>query len=223
MRIVNLAQNSPDWLRWRDAGLGSSDAAVLMYGKHFGNTLLSLWKEKVVAVHGEKALPPIDRPKKRFQNAAMSRGKALEGEVRTWYEHFTGQKASPLCGFHDEIPFLKASLDGWFPDSKIVLEIKCPGRPDHSTALARQVPEKYLPQLLHLCLVSGGETVHYLSRGKEEEFPDPLDLYALVPWQTFKAGLEELLVREIRFWQEYVLPLIPPQVDSFPIWQYSLS
>ena len=38
MKIFNLQQKSPEWLAWRATGLGSSDAPVLVHGKHYKTT-----------------------------------------------------------------------------------------------------------------------------------------------------------------------------------------
>lgn len=163
MRIVDLEQKSEDWNLWRRSGIGSSDASVLVYGKHFGRSVLQLYKEK------------LGRLKGKTINPAMERGNRLEPEARRRYARLTGYPAEPLCCVHDTKDWLKASLDGWVGLGKgIVVEIKVPGirwdgSSDHYTALAGQIPEKYLPQLDHALLVTGAEKGHYVSYN--DEFP----------------------------------------------------
>lgn len=165
MRVVDLEQKSDDWNLWRRSGIGSSDASVLVFGKHFGRSVLQLYKEKLGRLRGKKI------------NPAMERGNRLEARARQLYEQLTGYRALPLCCVHDTKDHLKASLDGWVglgPGQGIVVEIKVPGirwdgSSDHYTALEGEIPEKYVPQLDHALLVTGAKVAHYVSYN--DEFP----------------------------------------------------
>lgn len=70
---------------------------------------------------------------------------------------------TPVCVQHEGYPWLRASLDGWNAERKIPLEIKCPGRKDHFVALGGRIPDKYLPQIQHILMVTGARELHYFS------------------------------------------------------------
>jgi len=70
----------------------------------------------------------------------------------------------PLCLSHEELEWMRASLDGLSFDGSTVLEIKCPlNVRDRAAAQARRVPSQYQAQLQHQLEVSGAEKAHYWS------------------------------------------------------------
>ena len=198
MQVLTLAQGSPEWLAWRRYGIGSSDAPVILHGMHFQRDRVSLWKEK----RGEST-PKVSN---QFLNMRMRRGQVLEEDVRNWYIKLVGKTVKPLCAYHTTKDFMKASLDGWEPYSRTVLEIKCPGRKDHDSALANEVPEKYIPQLIHQLLVTGASRAHYLSFNPDYPMADR---YALVSFQADPEALEKLAIMEELFWSCVLTGLEP--------------
>jgi putative phage-type endonuclease len=185
VRIIDLEQGSEGWLLWRRAGLGSSDAAVLVLGESWGKTPQDLLKEKA----------GLER-RGDHQSPSMSFGKRMEPRIRKWYEELMGFESPPLCCLHDQHDFLKASLDGWHP-AGIILEIKCANRRDHQDALDGFVPEKYVPQVDHQLLVTGGKVVHYVSYHSRM---DVGERYTLVTHHRDEGRLAELLTLETEFW-----------------------
>lgn len=202
MRVFALSQGSSEWLLWRQYGIGSSDAPVILNGRHFERDRLQLWKEK----RGEKPVVSDNT----YRNMRMRRGQILEGDVRHWYEQIISKTVKPLCAMHATKDYLKASLDGWEPVSRTILEIKCPGKKDHQSALDREIPSKYLPQLQHQLLVSGASRVHYLSYNPAF---DKADRYALVTYLPDREDLELLETWETLFWGCVLTGLTPD--DSF--------
>ncbi len=196
MRIINLEQGSPDWGIWRNTGIGSSDAPIILNGSHWGRDVRHLWREKTGK--GEGA---------RF-NSSMRRGKRLEPVARALYEKWTGTVANPLCAVHDLYEWMKVSLDGWV-NNCIVVEIKAPNAVDHRTALDDQVPEKYIPQLDHQLLVTGASTAHYVSYSNNFDASEQL---AIVPYPAQASRLNKLLALELAFWQ-YVMDEVEPPRD----------
>jgi putative phage-type endonuclease len=209
MQVVSLEQGSPAWLSWRLGGLGSSDAAVILHGKHFDRTRHSLWVEKT-------GPPREDAP-----SWAMLQGKKFEPEVRAWYEDLTGVEAPPLCCQHDLHPWLRASLDGWVADAGLCVEIKYARREWHLEAIRGRLPHAYEPQCDHQLLVTGAKRLHYVSfnpasppgrrgpwcpfkgtpGGKERAVPLPDDLAAALDafagetwlWENYLPGLKAAL------------------------------
>lgn len=206
MIIVNLDQGSPDWHKWRIRGLGSSDSSVIWYGQHFETDLKGLWTEKV------------GHSTQKKENSAMARGKRLEPVVRDIYQKVSGIVAEPFCATHDTLGYLKASLDGWCPLNKVLVEIKCPNRNDHLDALDNRVPRKYVPQLLHQWLISAAERIHYVSYNPHHFFPPSkkFQVVEIAPDARFKRFAERLLKESVCFWEQCVMRNLPPKSTWTP-------
>ena len=150
-RIERLEQNTAEWLRWRLAGIGSSDAPVIM-GEVAFKTRRLLWAIKT------------GRARDFAGNPASRRGHALEHAARNAYERQFGVQMEPLCLVHEKLEWMRASLDGVSFDGSTVLEIKCPlNLRDHHAAQQGRVPSHYYGQLQHQLEVSGAGEAHYWS------------------------------------------------------------
>jgi len=193
MKILQLNQGSVDWLRWRETGLGSSDAPIIL-GVSPWTTPKELFERKL----------KIRAPQR--SNSAMKRGQNLEPVARKIYEDLFGYSIEPVCGVHDTIPWLKVSLDGWNEAKKVAVEIKAPNRDDHLCALSGKIPEKYLPQCDHQLLVSGARTLHYVSYSNY--FPKGQD-FVLVKHLPILEALEALLEAEKEFWSWIINKKLP--------------
>lgn len=209
MKIVSLEQRSPDWLTWRACGIGSSDAPVIWWGKHFSTTVRGLWKEKVKKYKWyQKGDQSGSEPKERKINTAMQMGIDREPEARSRYEQITGISMNPVCGIHREYDFLKVSLDGWEEERRLLIELKCPGvrwdgSSDHQLALDGFIPEKYKPQLRHQILVSNPKKVHYVSFGDPQHF-NSYELIKVLDFTWEGHEIEDLLRKELKFWKAVV-------------------
>jgi putative phage-type endonuclease len=150
-RIERLQQNTPEWHRWRRQGIGASDAPVIMGETPF-KTPRTLWSVKTGRAQEEPAGP------------AAHRGHQLERYARRAYERRTGIQVEPLCLVHQELEWMRASLDGLSFDGATLVEIKCPlSLRDRLSAEQGRVPSKYHAQLQHQLEVSGAERAHYWS------------------------------------------------------------
>ncbi|MBT3205227.1 MAG: endonuclease [Gammaproteobacteria bacterium] len=115
MKIINLAQRSPEWLKWREGGITASDASTAL-GISKYKTPWRLWAEKT-----GRALPD-DLSK----NPHVARGVENEDKVRLCAEKHLGEEfLLPVCIESEKYPFIKASLDGITEDG-IPTEFKCP-------------------------------------------------------------------------------------------------
>lgn len=198
MKKITLDQRSNDWLTWRNTGLGSSDAAAIV-GMSPWTTPLSVWRQKVAALRGEK-------PAGKKDNGAMARGRRLEPHAVSLYEEMMGWQVPAQCGVHEEYEWAKVSLDGYNEAMGLFVEVKAPNREDHLTALSGKVPEKYQPQLHHQFLVSGCRLAHYISYS--DYFNKSQEL-AIVPVRRDEEMVQELLAAEKEFW-ECVMAGKPP-------------
>ncbi len=104
------------------------------------------------------------RQKENAPSPAARRGRELERYARRVYERRTGIQMEPLCMVHDELEWMRASLDGLSFDGSTLLEVKCPlSLRDRTSAEEGRVPSQYYAQLLHQLAVSGAEQAHYWS------------------------------------------------------------
>ncbi len=197
MRIVNLSQQTDSWLLWRQRGIGASDSCIIVHGSHFGKSRMSLWQEKV------------GLGKTKSRNWAMTEGINSEQETREWFQSVTGLVATPLCAMHDELDYLKASLDGWIESVQMPVEIKYARKEWHDEALAGNVPETYQPQLNHQLLVTGAVSMFYVSHNPRYPIATR---YALVEYTPDKSVLDEHL-RLVKEFQGCVESKTPPDQE----------
>jgi predicted phage-related endonuclease len=152
------------------------------------------------------------RKKHEQSNMAIDKGVYWEPKVRAKYELDTGLDF-PAKNFEDGV--MRASLDGWCEEKKIVLEIKVPGK--EVIALARQgiVHPMYVWQLEHQIYVPGAVEAHFVCgvvTGKGAYDGELKELVTVV----YKSDLEkrrELLAKEVEFW-DYVQSDTPPPLTD---------
>jgi len=150
-RIERLHQNTPEWHRWRLQGIGASDAPVIMGDAAFRSPRI-LWSIKT------------GRARESMPGLAARRGRELERFARSAYERQMGMQMEPVCVVHDELEWMRASLDGLSFDGSTVLEIKCPvSVRDRAGAQQGRIPIQYYAQLQHELEVSRAAEVHYWS------------------------------------------------------------
>src|SRR5262249_277338 len=141
MKIINLDQHGPQWLKWRQEGIGGSDAAGIM-GDSPWSSAGKVIQQKITGRGPE-------------ETARMTRGKILEPQAREKYQLLSGIGVRPVCVVHDEYEWLRASLDGLSEDGETVLEIKCPGPKAHYQALKGVVPHYNRAQVQQQLLITG--------------------------------------------------------------------
>ena len=150
-RIERLHQNTREWQQWRRAGIGSSDAPVVMGDSRF-KTPRMLWSIKTGKAQEGRESP------------AARRGRQLEQSARSAYETQTGIQMEPMCLVHQRWDWMRASLDGFSFDGAVVLEIKCPWNTrDQVTVREGKIPVHHYAQLQHQLEVSEAREAHYWS------------------------------------------------------------
>jgi len=182
---VKMEQRTTNWLDWRKAGLGASDAPIVM-GVSPWSTPHQLWEQKT------------GRLIKDFSNWATQRGNDMEPRARAHLELKLGLDFPAILSEHPKLSFMRASLDGWNEEKKIVLEIKCPGKDDHEKAKNGEVPEKYYPQLQHQLFVTGASLAYYYSYTEDE---NKNGIGYLVEVEPNKEYIAELLDKMMKFWK----------------------
>lgn len=178
--MTYYAQNTPEWLAMRKTKIGASDAPVIM-GLSPWKTPYQLWEEKL------GLCPETEK------TAAMERGTAMEEQARQEFERMTGLIVFPQVMQHPHYDWMIASLDGIDIEQKNVVEIKCPGKADHETALQGKVPDKYYAQLQHQMEVANVRKLFYFSfngiQGK------------IVEVEQNREYIENLILKELEFFK----------------------
>lgn len=181
--VVELEQGTEGWLKWRAGGLGASDASTVMDANPHA-TPYELWRQKT------------GRAREQADNAFMKHGRDNEQRARDAYCIQTGQLMFPVCLQHDEMTYLRASLDGLSEDGRHGVEIKCPATiRNHLTAREGRVPGEYYAQVQMEMAVSGAVSWDYFSYWAETGEG------ILVPVEPDEPYIDqELLPRLEEFW-----------------------
>lgn len=143
---INLVQGSDSWLKWRNEGIGASDASTIMGENRFKSADELLYEKK----------HQINEP----PNAAMMEGTRLEPEARRAYQKALNSSVEPLCIESIEHPWLRASLDGISNNRDSLVEIKC-GKSAMRKAQQGYIPDYYYGQLQHQLMITGLEKLDY--------------------------------------------------------------
>ena len=186
-----LVQGTADWLEMRRSYIGASDAPVIM-GVSPWKTPYQLWKEKLGLYEQET-------------NKAMRRGTSMEETARREFELTTGYVTKPKVVFSTQYDWMMASLDGITDAGDVLVEIKCPGSVDHSSAVSGRVPDKYMPQMQHQMACTGLDHGYYFSFNGTTG--------ALVEVERDDDYIKKLITKEQRFW-ESIQEMEAPELED---------
>lgn len=193
MKIIEiLDQNTPQWLKWRKSKIGASDAPIILNVSPWTSPL-QLWERK------------LDIAPEQKESSAMSRGKALEEEARMSFMELTQIAVEPKIVEHEKYSWMIASLDGLSWSKKYAVEIKCPGREDHLSALAGVVPPKYIPQLQHQLAVTSLDMIYYYSYDGRNN--------ACIEVQRDQEYIDKLIAEELKFYK-CMVTCTPPELSE---------
>lgn len=160
MKLIPLQQGSAEWKRWRLDGVGGSDVACLTVGSPFKDaTREALLEEKVTG-------------RERETDFAMRRGTGLEPQARFLWEQEHETTAPPCCVQHDDVDWMRVSLDGLTADRGTILEIKAPNWRVHDCALNGLVPDYYAVQCQYQMMVTGVDRCVFLSFNNGKRFSE---------------------------------------------------
>jgi putative phage-type endonuclease len=189
MKIIDVAQRTPEWDRWRAQGITASESAVIL-GRSPYKTPWRLWAERT----------GLARPADLSRNPHVARGNRLEDAARQWFEQAYDTVLMPVCAESEQEPLLRASFDG-INDAGEPVELKVPSerifREVESHGRASGAYRLYEPQVQHQLYVAGadkGWLVFYLDAQNQ---------------LTFELARDATLIRAIvgqgkAFWQAIV-------------------
>lgn len=200
MKILDMKQNTQEWLDFRRNKIGASDAPIIMSVSPY-TTRYQLYESKIMG-------------KDKAKNIYMQRGHDLEQVARSSCEEIYSMlnmeeiQLLPVVAQSSEHDWMIASLDGIDLSKKIAVEIKCPGKKDHQTAVNGKIPAHYIPQLQHQMAVTGYDSIYYYSyRTEDGENPVMLEC------KRDNAYIEILIKAEKDFYN-LILTKTPPETSS---------
>lgn len=201
--LIAVNQQSEAWHKIRATSLGSSDSCVIA-GSVDWSTPYKLWLEKTGQIKPEFKT-----------NFAIERGLRFEGIAKLFVETKLDIEFEPQVFRSNEHPFMIASLDGWNDEHKLILEIKCvSARPVLDEALEGRVHEKYRPQLIHQCIVTGAErAVFFVCLVEKRMGEDVITENAVVEFKPTQEEKEKLLKLEYEF-HNNIKTLTRPQLTN---------
>ncbi len=176
-------------LEYRKTKIGASDSSAIM-GVNPWVTPLMAWELKL----GLRPQPET--------NAAMQRGNDLEDLAREQFTQLTGIHVKPRRIEHPNIPYMFATLDGISDCGSCVVEIKCPGEKTYNMALAGEIPEVYLCQMMHQYEVAKPKEIFYFCFNGTSGI--------VLEVKPNKVYIDELLKKESEFYK-CMIDLCPPE------------
>jgi putative phage-type endonuclease len=185
-----------NWHEWRRNGIGSSDAAILMNGSHFGRNKYDLYLEKT----GES---PV-----REGNIYTNHGKEYESHALNWFQDKKGcTLLTDIRSENLERPWIRATLDGIDSSKKYLVEAKCPYNLENHEKVksSMKVPAIYYPQCQHQLIVERLDGMYFLSYN----YLDPEDSVILEVERDEKYQSKAMEVYE-EFWDR-VKNRTPPE------------
>ena len=146
--LDDLEQGSEEWLVWRSARIGSSDAPIIM-GEN-------KWKSKQYLLDEKLGNKPIFRG-----NLHTRRGQQLEPLARDAYQRLKKIQLMPSVLQSSSRAWQSASIDGINLNGQVVIEIKCGDKAYEYSLKSNKVPDYYYGQIQHILCVTGYSSLDY--------------------------------------------------------------
>lgn len=188
MRIIELEQGSPEWLKFRQTHITATDIRSLLGICPFKGSPLKVWESKCLGKEPE------------FFSSAAERGTLLEPSARAWIEDKLGMEFPAAVVESVEYPWAMASLDGINHEHRLILELKCGGKALHEKVVSGKIPEHYLSQVQWQLLCTGYESAifvsfmgldgHYIRIKRDQEYIDHLVKVASTFWNKQVLAFE---------------------------------
>lgn len=196
MTIICLEQNTPEWHEWRKEGLGCSDVASICG--------LNPWGMPLEVYNSKKGLS------KPTTSDAMQRGHDYEAEALNVFNRSSHMIPifKPACAVHNDLPYFRASLDGYNEYFGQGVEIKIPGRSVMFKAKLKQIPIYYQYQIQAEMCVTESALWFYCCYD-----PNTFEMYT-VPVLRDEKIIAHILESVTNFWENHIVPSIPPVEKS---------
>lgn len=161
MNLLNVQQNSPEWLKARIGNVTGSRVVDVLSMLKSGKGSTQKRKDYMVDLITERL---TGRAVEHYVTPSMEWGITTEPHARAAYEAITGNDVQlvGICA-HPTIERYLDSPDGLVGEDGVV-EFKCPNTATHIDWLIDDViPSEYMPQLLSHLACSGRKWVDFMS------------------------------------------------------------
>lgn len=138
-KFVPLEQGTPEWLAYRNGGIGASDIPTIIKCEGAYQTRESLMEQKAGRLQVEHS---------EYTQKIFSEGHQIEELVRVEAETQLGEKFIPCVVQSSGIPHFFASIDGMSSDGKRIIEVKSTKKKDFvSMVRSGECPPVYFYQI----------------------------------------------------------------------------
>lgn len=173
-------QGTEAWRQARQKRIGASDVPIIMGASEF-MTPYQLWEQKT------------GRAEPQPHTYAMERGLQAEAKIAELYEAKRGVKLEKFIAESKTITPLVASLDGFNPQTKTVVEFKYPSKAKHEAAIRGEIPHMYFLQVQAQIECAEAQAGEYVSFDGQD--------IVIVPVAKDDSTIAEIAKAVRRFWQ----------------------
>ena len=191
MKIINLEQNTPEWLKWRVQHCTATDAPKIL-GKDRWTGIHDHWMKKMGFIEPE----PV--------NEAMTRGTLLEPIARNLLCEKLQLDFEPMVVESSDYPWMGASLDGISLSHSTICEIKCMKHSKHIQVSKDTIDPCHYAQMQHQLACTNAKMVYYVCY--HPETPVPLKIIDIFPNKEY---IEEMIEKEKEFFFETMCNMEP--------------
>jgi putative phage-type endonuclease len=181
---AHLKQNTPEWLAIRRTKITASQIPVIL-GISPYQTPLQLWTDKVSGMEPE-------------YTPNMEWGRQNEAFARQAFIEKTGIVVAPEV-LVDGI--FMASLDGWCPHTKTVVEIKCLKKEDHEAARGGDIAPMYYAQIQFQLMVADSSLSYYVGYRRGDMYYHIIDR---------DGDYEKMIVKKANEFYDFMQSFTPP-------------
>jgi len=185
---------TPEQIEERKSFIGGSDCAGVMAMSRWSSPL-QVWMEKTGKKEAGK------------ETVAMEIGSELEDLVAKMFCKRTGKKVQRVNESirHQKYSFIGANIDRRVVGEDAILECKTASAWKAKEWGNEDIPQEYILQVMHYLLVTGKQTAYIAVLIGNNDFK----------WKKVERDeelIKEILVREVEFWQKYVIPQKMPMI-----------
>lgn len=190
--IINIKQNTSEWLEYRASKFNASETAILFNVGFEKPYQLAQYKYSNVA---------------KFKNVAMEKGQEYEPKIRAEIENQYQIKLPAVVMAWDKDERFSASLDGFNAENNVICEIKFSRNEFDFLKMYNRPSEKYEIQIQHQLMVSGANSCIFAVGCVDDDFKLDILSIELKPRPEFWAEIVEK-------WEQFEKEYKNEQIDS---------
>ena len=196
MKIVDVIQKTPEWHKFRQEGIGSTDIGAILHKSPY-KTALGVYEDKI----------GVSEPV--FVNKNMMRGVEFEDHVCQWLKaHLNCESYTAPCIEHDKYSYFHSSLDFYCEEKNMIAEIKVPSDKNFLARSMDDEIELYKYQLHWHMICSEINEIYFV------RYSPPLDEYQIKVVPIDGILVKEMKIAAWKFWADLQKSKMPE--DKYP-------